>query len=144
MLCGSAKIPSEFWRISQSPPRVGQTWRSQSARWSCQRLLLPLPPSSLGHLACFSFKCPLHCPLIGQGFSFGPLLLKSQDGILIFLYLALCPRVQRLRAAILCPSLRRQPSPQLQLRICPAFARLHAISLRRSEQFPLARGEAAW
>ena len=83
--CGSARIPFECWQISRSPPWVGRTWRSLSARLSCQRLLHLLPPSSLGHLACFSSECPLRCPLIGQGFSFGPLLLKSQDGILLFL-----------------------------------------------------------
>ena len=140
---GFAKIPSEFWRISRSPLQVGRTWTSLFAHWSRQRLLLPLPPSSLGHLACFSSECPLRCPLIGQGFSFGPLLLKNQDGILLFLSLALCPRVQHLRAAILCPSLRRQPSPQLRLHICPALARLHAISSQQTEQFPPATGGAA-
>ena len=112
--CGFARTLSECWRISRSPLRVGRTWRSQSAQWSRQRLLVPLPPSSLGQLACFSSECPLRCPLIGQGFSFGPLLLKSQDRILLFLSLALCPRVQRLRAAVICPSLQRQPSPQLR------------------------------
>ena len=113
-------------------------------RWSSQRLLLPLPPSSLGHLACFSSECPLRCPLIGQGFSFGPRLLQSQDKILLFLSLALSPRVQHLWAAVLCPSLRRQPSPQLRLRICPALARLHAISSRQTEQFSPATGRVVY
>ena len=57
--------------------------------------------SSQGHLVCLSSECPLRCPLIGQGFSSGPLLLKSQDGILLFLSWAVSPRVQRLRAAVL-------------------------------------------
>ena len=77
---------------------MGRTWTSLFAQWSRQRLLLPLPPSCLGHLACFSSECPLRCPLIGQGFSSGPRLLKSQDPpLLLFGVVSPCSRPEGCR-----------------------------------------------